>query len=100
MFSDVVFRAGVPREEAARRARLALGGIEQTKEDCREMRGVQLLETTLQDIRYALRMLRNSPDPATLAMVAATLLSVGALAGYLPARRAMQVDPMVALRHE
>jgi ABC-type lipoprotein release transport system permease subunit len=39
-------------------------------------------------------------DPATLAMVAATLLSVGALAGYLPARRAMQVDPMVALHHE
>lgn len=38
-------------------------------------------------------------DPATLAMVAATLLSVGALAGYLPARRAMQVDPMVALHH-
>lgn len=39
-------------------------------------------------------------DPATLAMSAATLLSVGALARYLPPRRAMQVDPMVALHHE
>src|SRR5216117_3036663 len=39
-------------------------------------------------------------DPAT--MLAATLLvvSVAGLSGYLPARRASRVDPMVALRHE
>ena len=39
-------------------------------------------------------------DPATLTAAAVALLSVGALAGYIPARRAMKVDPMVALRHE
>jgi predicted permease len=39
-------------------------------------------------------------DPVTLAVVAAALLTVGALAGYIPARRAMCVDPMVALRYE
>jgi putative ABC transport system permease protein len=39
-------------------------------------------------------------DPATLALVAFTLAAVSALAGFVPARRAMLVDPMVALRHE
>jgi putative ABC transport system permease protein len=39
-------------------------------------------------------------DPATYAVVAGTLLAVGAVACYLPARRAARVDPMAALRQE
>ena len=39
-------------------------------------------------------------DPVTLGLVSLVLVAVGALAGYIPARRAMRVDPMVALRHE
>ncbi|MGH2779910.1 MAG: ABC transporter permease [Thermoleophilaceae bacterium] len=42
----------------------------------------------------------SASDPATLASVAAILLSVALLASYLPARLATRVDPMVALRHE
>jgi putative ABC transport system permease protein len=39
-------------------------------------------------------------DPATLALVPLVLIAVGMLASYIPARRAMRVDPLVALRHE
>jgi len=39
-------------------------------------------------------------DPATLAGMALLLLGTGALACWIPARRAARVDPMVALRYE
>jgi ABC-type lipoprotein release transport system permease subunit len=39
-------------------------------------------------------------DPATILAVALALAGVATLAGFVPARRAMRVNPMVALKYE
>src|SRR4051794_33675364 len=66
--------AGRSQVEAMRRARLDLGGVLHTKEQCRDTWPLRWAEDLLHDVRYASRGLRRAPS---FSLVAVTVLALG-----------------------
>jgi putative ABC transport system permease protein len=64
---------GMTREEAHYAALRELGGVDQIKEECRDMRRVNYLESFVQDLHYGLRMLARNPGFAAVAVLTLAL---------------------------
>lgn len=64
---------GVTPEDARRAAARAMDGLELRKEQCRDARGVSLMETLAQDIRYGLRILGRTPVVTSVAILSLAL---------------------------
>jgi predicted permease len=75
--ADDLERSGIPRAEAERRARIEFGGYVKFKEESHVAMGGIFVETLVQDVRFAFRILRRSPA-FTLAAVATLALAMGA----------------------
>ena len=90
---------GLPHEEALRRARLTFGGMDQTKEECREARGVSFIETTIQDLRYAIRLILARPTfsaPALLSLA----LGIGGNIAIFSVINAVLIRPLPYVKPE
>ena len=67
---------GMRPVEANRKVNLQFGGLEQVKEECRDMRGLRFIETISQDVRYALSGFRRTPG-FVLTVVATIAIGLG-----------------------
>jgi predicted permease len=72
-YADDLVTAGLSPAEARRRARLEFGGVERVKEECRQARGLRIVDELRQDVRYAVRSMAKTPGFTTAAVISIAL---------------------------
>src|SRR6202165_1760006 len=92
-------RKGMIAEDARRDALRSFRGVDQTKENYRDQRGLPMIETTFQDLRFGFRMLRRSPGFSILAILCLTL-GIGANAAVFSWVEGILFRPYPAVTHQ
>jgi putative ABC transport system permease protein len=93
LLTDQKMKEGMSSEEASRAAKIELGGVERVKEDVRAIRAGAWLETLLQDVRFGLRMLPNSPV-FTATVISALTIGIGANTAIFSVVDAVLLKPL------
>jgi predicted permease len=84
---------GLSAETARRQALIAIGGVERRKEECRDARGIRLVDEIRRDLGYAVRTLVNAPAFAVAAILTLAL-GIGATVAVFTVVSGVLLRPM------
>ena len=90
---DENIAAGMAAQEARRQAMLEFGGHEQIKEDLRDVHRVSVIESTLANLKFAIRLIRKSPS-FSIAVILTLALGIGANSAVFSAIDAIILRPL------
>ena len=96
---DEYVAKGMGPEEARYAALRSLGGVEQFKQECRDMRSVSFIEHIQQDLRFGFRMLVRSPGFSLLAILCLTV-GIGANAAVFSWIEGVLFRPYPRVAHQ